>query len=204
MTDYTWPATVYPGRGFSCEWQDNTVIFASPLSGTTRTESRPGGRWVLSIPLFGLMNETQPNWPATHLIEAFLFRLNGAEHRAVIPDFSYARLGPGGGTPLVKWPDQTGLSLITDGWPNSTTVLNAGDRIGISNQMIPLAIDATTDGSGQVTLVLTHPIRSAPADNAPLEIDAPTARYILTNKVGFTASPGIVKTALVSFAEAIP
>ncbi len=203
MTDYTWPSTVYP-ESDALAWNDNTVVFASPLSGTTRTESRAGGRWRLSITVSGLMNVAQADKPATHLIEAFLFRLNGAEHRAVIPDFSYSRLGAGGGTPVVNGADQTGLTLATSGWPNSTTVLKAGDRIGISDQMIPLTTDATSNGSGQVTLALAHPIRTAPSNGASVEIDAPTARYILTNKVSFAARPGVVKIVLVEFEESIP
>jgi len=202
VTDYTWPSAVIPS---SCalSWLDNTVVFKSPLSGSTRTESRAGGRWRQSITVQGLTNKSQSANPL-HLLEGFLFRLNGAENRAVIKDFAYSRSGPGGGTPLVRGASQTGLVLITDGWPVSTTVLYAGDRIGISNQMIPLAANATTDGTGIVSLSLAHPIRTAPANNASIEIDAPNARYILTHKASFSSKPATVKTVLIEFEEAIP
>ena len=201
MSDYTWPATVIPNSN-ALSWVDNTVVFRSPLSGTVRTESRPGGGWRLSVTVQNLKHaDSQAN--ALQLIESFLFKLNGAEHRAIINDFAYERSGPGGGTPLVWGGSQTGKSLLTDGWPNSTTVLYAGDRIGISDQMIPLAADATSNGSGQVTLQLAHPIRTAPADNAAIEIDAPTAKYILVNNASFAATPGQFKTVLAEFEEAI-
>ncbi len=197
MTDYSWPSSITPATD-NLTWLDNTVVFRSKLGGTIRTESRPGGRWFLSLAM-ELENSVDLG-----LLEAFLFRLNGAENRAVIKDFSYARNGPGGGSPLVNGASQTGKSLITDGWTPSTKVLYAGDRIGISNQMIPLASDATSNASGQVTLSLTHSIRTAPANNAAIEISNPTARYILVNKASFAASPGVDKVVLAEFEEAIP
>jgi hypothetical protein len=70
--------------------------------------------------------------------------------------------------------------------------------------MLVVAENATTDGSGTVTLQLAHPIRTAPADNALLEIDAPTARYVLVNQAGLSAQPGIFKSIMLEFEEAIP
>ena len=201
MTDYTWPATVTPTSS-SLAWLDNTVIFQSPLSGTTRTESRPGGRWRISITVQNLKNITGADTDLK-LIEAFLFKLNGAEHRAVITDSGYDRNGPGGGTPLVKGPDQTGLTLSSNGWTPVTTVLYAGDRIGVSGQMIPVVADVVSSGTGFVTMQLAHPIRTAPADASAIEIDNPTARFILANKPSFASVPGVFKTVLVEFEEDI-
>ena len=138
------------------------------------------------------------------LAEAFLFRLNGKEHRAVIKDFDYERSGPGGGDPRVDGSSQTGLTIDTFGWPYSTTVLYAGDRIGVSGQMIPVVEDVTSNASGLATLNLAHPIRTAPTNLSQIEIDNPTARYILTNQVSLAAQPGIFKTIMVEFEESIP
>jgi len=181
---------------------DNTVVFVSPLSGTTRTESRPGGRWRLSLTVQNLKNDTGADTDLK-LLESFLFKLNGAENRAVIKDFAYERAGPGGGTPLIKGSDQTGLTLLTDGWTASTTVLYAGDRVGVSGQMIPVVSDVTSDGSGNATIALAHPIRNAPADNASIEVDNPSARFALTNKASFSSKPGVFKTVLAEFEEDI-
>lgn len=199
MTDFTWPSSIVPAAS-PLTWLDNTVVFLSPLSGTTRTESRPGGRWAISIaPPAAKNSQTQSAF------EAFLLKLNGAEHRAVIKDFGYQRSGPGGGNPLIDGAAQTGLTLETTGWTNSTTVLYAGDRIGVSDQMIPVVSDVTSDGAGDATITLAHPIRTAPNDFEPIEIDNPTARYILMSRVTFEPSPGgIKKIAAVNFEEAIP
>ena len=195
MTDYTWPSSVVPASN-SVTWMDNTATFVSPLSGTVRSLSRPGGRWMQTLTITALKD--QPT------IEAFVFRLNGAQHRAIIPDFAYSLNGAGGGAPRVNGAAQTGLSLITDGWPNSTAVLVAGDRIGIADQMIPVVENVTSNGTGQATISLAHPIRTAPANDALINIDTPTARYVLVNKAGFGASPGVFKTILLEFEEAIP
>ena len=195
MTDFTWPPGLSPSAA-SCTWLDNTVVFQSPLSGTVRTLERPGGRWRLTL--------TFSRRDGLGALEAFVFRLNGAANRAVIPDFGYQRRGAGGGTPRVNGAGQAGLSLITSGWPANTVVLLAGDRIGVSGQMIPVAETAETNGSGNVTLTLAHPIRTAPADQALIEIDAPTARYILANQASFAADPGIFKATVLEFEEAIP
>jgi len=200
MTDYTWPSTVKPTTS-SLAWMDNTKVFVSPLSGTVRTESLPGGRWSLSLTVTGLDNQEVNK---IHTIEAFLFRLNGAEHRAVIPDPAYRRAGPGGGTPIVNGASQVGLTLSTSGWTPSITVLRAGDRIGVSNQMIPVVADVTANGSGVATISLAHPIRIAPTNGSAVEINAPTARYILTNKVSAASKPGTSKIIQVDFEEAIP
>lgn len=201
MTDYTWPSGVYP-QNCNVRWLDNSRAFRSPLSKTLRSQTLSGGIWGMSLTIQPrLYGNTTKNDPT---IEAFLFSLDGTSNRAVIPDFAYQRVGPGGGSPVVNGAGQTGLSLITSGWPNSTTVLVAGDRIGISSQMIPLRTDATTNGSGQVTLALAHPIRVAPTNGAAIEIDAPTARYALVSQVPVNARPGIIKSIFVEFEEAIP
>lgn len=198
MSDYTWPSAVIPSSA-ALSWLDNTVVFRSPLAGTVRTESRPGSRWSLSLTVQSLKSGINLG-----LLEAFLFRLDGAQHRAVIPDFGYQRVGPGGGSPVVSGAGQTGLSLTTSGWPNSTLVLYAGDRIGVSGQMIPVTANVTSSGTGTATLSLAHPIRTAPSSGASIEITAPTARYILTNRASFATAAGIFKTVLAEFEEVIP
>jgi hypothetical protein len=150
-----------------------------------------------------LKNQTGAD-TALKLLESYLFRLNGAEHRAVVKDFAYERAGPGGGDPRIDGGGQTGLALDTYGWPNSTTVLYAGDRIGVSDQMIPVVSDVTSDAGGFATIALANPIRSAPDSASTIEIDNPTARYILANKSSFASAPGIFKTTLVEFEESIP
>lgn len=85
-----------------------------------------------------------------------------------------ALLGAGGGTPLVNGGSQSGSSLITDGWPATTTVLRMGDNFLVAGSTLVRTIiaDALTNGSGQVTLSFNPPIYAgnSPSDNAALTI----------------------------------
>lgn len=78
-------------------------------------------------------------------------------------------------TVLVQGAGQTGRSIVTDGWPNSTTVLSAGDFVTINNQLLQLTANVTSNGSGVATLTFEPPIRTAPSDNAPVEYKNPYA-----------------------------
>jgi hypothetical protein len=84
--------------------------------------------------------------------------------------------GAGGGTPLVNGASQTGASLITDGWPNTTTVLKAGDVINVAglNPVFRVTAEVASNGSGQATIPLDPPIPagSSPADNAAITTNA--------------------------------
>jgi hypothetical protein len=85
-------------------------------------------------------------------------------------------IGAHGGTPLINGANQTGeegnngeMSLITDGWTNTTSVLNEGDRFTIANvnsvdpetrqdtgslQQFVVRAQVTADGSGNKTITI--------------------------------------------------
>lgn len=85
-------------------------------------------------------------------------------------------VGAQGGSPVVNGANQTGNSLITNGWSNSKTVLNAGDIItlgtltagsiavnpqnrqstGALRQFVVTA-NVTSDGSGNATIPISGP-----------------------------------------------
>lgn len=119
-------------------------------------------------------------------------------------------VGAKGGTPLVNGGSQnvtyaasksTGTqSLVTDGWPNSTAVLKAGDIITLGSvyavnpvpgegttgktvmpylQQFVVTADVTSSGAGAATLTISPPIittgpyqtvSAAPADNAAITV----------------------------------
>ena len=68
----------------------------------------------------------------------------------------------------MKLSGQVGFSLNTDGWPNSTEVLKAGDRIMIDNSIYMIGTDTTSDGSGNATLDVWPSLREH-ADNALIQ-----------------------------------
>ena len=197
MTDYAWPSNI-PIAAASF-WQiDGAKVFRSPLSGTVRTEEAHPPYWEASLSLTNLTAAEGQR------LEAYIWRIRGAVNRALVPMSDYVRQGAGGGTPRVKGSSQTGTTLTTDGWPNSTTVLLAGDRVGVSNQVFAIASDVTSDGTGNATLTLSNGISTAPTDNALLEIDTPVVRCILSNVFSLNTIPGRFKNGPVEFQEAVP
>ena len=72
------------------------------------------------------------------------------------------------GTPLVNGAGQTGYNLVTDGWTVSVTNIMRKDdilKVGNHSRVYKLAADASSNASGQATLVLTTPLRTATTDN---------------------------------------
>lgn len=110
----------------------------------------------------------------------FVTLLNNFYNRAISLDVQHQNwlttLGAGGGTPLVNGASQTGSSIITDGWPNSTLVLKAGDVVQFAGVTLvyDVTADVTSDGSGNATIPISPNIFSggSPAENAAVTITA--------------------------------
>jgi hypothetical protein len=202
MTTYTWPSDLYPTTS-SLTWESNDAIYESPLSGSMRTEARPGSKWVLSMSFTGLMYEDDNITRLTRL-ETLIYTLNGARNRIRIPDFGYRKQSTVNGTPQVYGSGQTGSYLATSGWPTiAQTVLRAGDRITVDDQMIPLSADAVSNAGGYATLFLAHPMHDAPPNGDSVYTNPVFARYILSDNQTFSSSPGVVKTVSLTFREAV-
>lgn len=86
--------------------------------------------------------------------------------------------GIGTGTPLVKGANQTGASIITDGWTATQTgILKAWDWMGVETRLIAVLVDANSDGSGNATFDCWPALRKSPADNAPITVTNPTGTW---------------------------
>ncbi len=189
MTTYTYPAH----RPSSQTWglQSFTALHQSPFNGSIDTQDRDGEHWRLRMSYKQLQGDRKAE------VMSFLRKLNGAQHRFTMQDFSYSRRGSAGGTPLVKGAAQTGKTLLVDGAPNSiTNWLRADDQISIGNQLYVLDEDVDTDGSGNATLTVSPRIFIAPADDASIEIDTPKQLFVMiTNYLPALATQNIVGTA---------
>tara|TARA_Y100000310_G_scaffold309531_1_gene353727 strand:+ start:10281 stop:10898 length:618 start_codon:yes stop_codon:yes gene_type:complete len=116
--------------------------------------------------------------------------------------------GAGGGTPLVNGASQTGASLITDGWPNSTLVVAAGDNLKVAglNAVYKSRDDGTSDGSGNLTLTVNPPIASgnSPANNAALTLTGNRFRVFIADYEPGLADPGEYMVGMrVTFQETV-
>ncbi len=160
----------------------NTKQFISPLTGYTQTASRKGGRWFLRMSFQNLRTDERG------ILKGLLGFMDGQVNRIQVGDHSYTGArGALGGTPLVKGASQNGTALITDGWPNSTLVLKAGDLFSFSNgtysELKQVTTDATSDGSGNVTINIAPEIHTSPADNVALVTVAPVGTFMLASPV---------------------
>lgn len=106
--------------------------------------------------------------------------------------------GTATGTPLVNGANQTGSSLVTDGWTNTITgILKVGDvftiagvfsinpvsRLSTGNlqQFVVTTVDVNSDGSGNATVAISpaittsgqyQTVSASPADNAAITVTA--------------------------------
>lgn len=103
-------------------------------------------------------------------------------------------VGTKAGTPLVNGAAQTGATLVTDGWTNSTAALKKGDiftiagvyrvhpetkiSTGVLQQFVATA-NGTADGSGNLSVAIspsivtsgvTQTVSASPADNAAITV----------------------------------
>jgi hypothetical protein len=109
----------------------------------------------------------------------------------LVPGSGISRNGVGTGTPLVDGASQTGSSLVTDGWGASVTnSVRAGDAIKIAgdNAVYIVTADANSDGTNHVTIPISPPLRTSPAENAALTITNVKFRATITNRSRFESS----------------
>lgn len=96
--------------------------------------------------------------------------------------FGTAR-GVATGTPLVNGADQTGNTLITDGWTISQTGILKNDdyfQLGSGSTATLHSVvngDADSDGSGNATFDFAPKIVTAPADNAAITVANPVGKF---------------------------
>lgn len=153
----------------------NTQLSVSPLNGTIQTQELPGARWKIQMD-YPPLDEAD-----AALMRAFLVKMRGQANRTDLGPFDrQTPRGTAGGTPLVNGGSQAGASLVTDGWSAGATMLT-GDFFAVGQQLFLVAADATADGSGNMTLTIEPPIRTSPADNAPITKASPKARFMLVN-----------------------
>ncbi len=164
----------------------NTVSESrSPFSGVSQTQAHTGSWWEFDVELPPMTRANAEAWLA------FLVSLKGLTGTFYIgdPDGETAR-GIATGTPLVNGADQTGGTLITDGWTASQTgILKAGDYIQIGDYMYKILQDADSDGSGNATFDIWPNLRSSPANDAAITVSSCVTRCrLVSNITGWSAN----------------
>lgn len=181
--------------------ESNALTFASPLNGTVQTVEFPGARWALTATLPPMKRETAATW------QAFFTQLRGLSGRfyAGDPGAKIPR-GTALGSPLVNGGSQTGVSLVTDGWtPSQSQALRPGDYFQVGTELKMVVATTVVNGAGAATITFEPPLRSSPADNAPIVTGNPVCTMRLLDPVtGWDLEPaslyGFAFAAVESFA----
>jgi hypothetical protein len=173
MTTYTYPNTAdFAPQGFTWGVRSNDREFVSQLSGSVQTVSLPGTRWAA---LLSFNNQARDVRPA---VEAFFAKCR-REHRIAL--WNLSRPVPRGSINL------TGVTLgaaaaqfanqLTLAGCGAAATIKAGDMLGLPGQLLMAAADATADGSGNMTVLLTHELRAAHLSGAAVTLTRPTAEF---------------------------
>lgn len=111
----------------------------------------------------------------------------------LLPGSGLAPNGLGTAGVTVSGADQTGTSLVTTGWPLSTSdVVRAGDviKIGGFNTAHLITADASSDGSGNATLEIAPAIvsGSSPANGASITTTDVKVKAVIWDRGSFPKS----------------
>ena len=195
MTTFTFPAITPSTNTF--ELVANTRTFQSPLTNAIQTSSRKGSLWRASLQFNNLSGADRK------VMQAFLVKLNGQEHRFTLHDHSHTRRGAGGGTLRVNGGTQSGTSLVCDGATASVAnYLMSGDYISFNNELHMVVADANSDGSGNITLSIAPPIRKTPADDTIVDYTVPVSGvFLLAGPASWQTTPSITSSFTIEAVE---
>ena len=177
------PSDIIVARSFFRP-NSNVLKFRSPFTQTADSIEYPGSHWVASL----TMNTTVRAKGSP--LEGFIHGLRGIEFFELWNHAHEIPAGTANGSPQVQGGGQTGITLVTDGWAPSETVLKAGDMFGLTTdwglELFQVTEDAASNGSGQATLTFVNPLRGSPANGEPLVLDKPRAKFQLATPTSGT------------------
>lgn len=104
-------------------------------------------------------------------------------------------------TSLVNGSGQTGRTINADGFPASTTVLQAGQFVTINNQLLQLTENVVSNSSGAAVLTFEPPIRVSPVNNAPIEYENPYCLMYLVEEPTLSVETGYVYSLSLNLRE---
>lgn len=106
---------------------------------------------------------------------------------------------------LIAGASQASSVLNIDQLPISTAgLLLEGDQVQIGEELLTVAAPLNSDSGGAGKLFLHRPVRSSPADNAPVIIHEPMGLFLLAeSENGWENIPGRFTNASVTLVEAV-
>ena len=194
MATITYPSTPRP-QGMSWRLVLPAQTNVSDWTGRRQTIASGRGWWEAQVTFPPIVGTTNINaW------RAFIAKSRGAANDFQVKVDPTAQ-SSSTATPLVNGAGQTGRTLNTDGWPTSTTVLQAGQYVTINNQLLQLTENVTSNGSGVAVLTFEPPVRVSPADNAAIEYKNPYCLMYLVEEPTLSGEVGYVYSLSLNLRE---
>lgn len=211
MTVYMFPSITPSSNTF--ELVTNTRTFQSPLTNAVQTVARKGSLWKVSMQFNNLTGNDRA------IMQAFLTKLNGQEHRMYLYDHSATKRGlaPSDDTLRVNGANQTGSVLIVDGASGTTTgYLKAGDYVAFNNELHMVTEDVNSSGNalsfakpnsdGTTTttngMPLAPPIRKPTVDDQQIDYLQPIyGVFMLSSSASWDTKPGLVSSFTIDAVE---
>lgn len=185
MTTITFPSSPKPST-MSWRLVQPAQQNISQWTGARQVLASGRGWWECTLTLPPIVGESAVNsW------RAFIGLARGVTNDFQVPVNEIEQSGLAV-TARINGANQTGRSLNTDGWPNSTAILSAGQFVTIGNQLLQLTSNVTSNASGQATISFEPAIRVSPADDAIIEYKNPYALMYFLEDPGYSVEPGLV------------
>lgn len=145
----------------------------SPWTTETQTARHVGGAWAIDIALPPMEYAQSKLW------QSFFAKLEGpyGTFEYGLPD--WANSGSHGSGVVGAGNSARSYSLVCKSFDNSEQVLDEGEVIQVGANLHMVTEDATTDGSGNVTLSVWPPIRTAYAEDTSIDYATPVGTWRL-------------------------
>lgn len=181
----------------------NTAVYASPLTSAMQTIDRGGLHWIATYTYTELRNDDRAEMLGT------VAALRGQANRLRVSVYDNPKRGNYGGTPLVVGGGQTGSTLNIDGCSNTVTNwIRKGDYFSVEvngeHELKMATADASSNGTGQVTLTFEPRLRFSPLTNAPVFVEdgvlsKPEGIFLLAKQdQSWSSRPGVYKRTAIS------
>jgi hypothetical protein len=105
------------------------------------------------------------------------------------------------GEAFVNGSGQTGRTINATGFPASTTVLQAGQFVTINDQLLQLTENVTSNSLGVAVLTFEPPIRTSPANYAPIEYANPYCLMYFVEEPTLSVENGYVYSLSLNLRE---
>jgi hypothetical protein len=167
------------------------------LTNAVQTASRKGSLWKASLQFNNLSGDDRK------VMQAFLVKLNGQQHRFLLQDHSHALRGAGGGNLVVNGASQSGTTLVCNGaTANVNNYLREGDYVSFNAELHMVVADTNSDGQGNVSIAIAPPIRKSPPDDTIVDYSTPVQGvFMLAGPASWNTSTDITSSFNITAVE---